>query len=510
MEKQQSSTAHLQDASYSHVLKYTGLFGGVQGLNMLIGIMRTKVVALFLGPSGLALINIYNNVVTLLSQCTNMGVAFSGVKDIAEQLATGQAERVERSVCSVRAWCLLTALLGTLVGLVFSPFISMLTFGNYSYTLSFAALSPMVGMLAITGGEMAILKGLKCLRRVAAVSVLCAAVTLVVYLMFYGTLGARSIVPALLLSNAGIMGVHLYYSTRVVPWKWRFTNSKAILRYGLPFIRLGIAYIVSGAFGQGAEYVMRALLIRTGGIEVVGLYNCGYIMIVSYASLVFVAIESDYFPRLSAVKDNVQLTILTVNKQTEICVLLISPVLVAFVLLMPFIVRLLFSEAFVGAVEMSTCAVFYMFFKSLTLPAAYLPLAHGDSKIYMVSEVAYDVLLALAVPSFFYLFGLEGTGWALTVMGLFDLFLIHGLYYYRYGYRFRSSQTTTILAQLLLLAVSVGVALTMSSLMKYGIGAGALLLSCWLSFRVLNKETQMLQLVKKKLLKRRENRGENS
>lgn len=502
MEKQETTNSNLQDASYSHVLKYTWLFGGVQGLNMLIGIMRTKVVALFLGPAGLALINIYNNVATLLSQCTNMGIAFSGVKDISEQLATGNAQRVARSVCSVRIWSMLTALVGTLVALIFSPLISILTFGNYAYTYAFAALAPMVGMLAITGGEMAILKGLKCLRRVASASVLCAATTLVVYLLFYGTMGSKSIVPALLLSNLGIMGIHLYYSTRIVPWRWSFAKNGAFLRYGTPFIRLGIAYVVSGAFGQGAEYVMRALLIHTGGIEVVGLYNCGYIMIVSYASLVFMAIESDYFPRLSATKNNPHLTALTVNKQTEICVLLISPILVGFVVLMPFIVKILFSSAFVDAVEMSTCAVFYMFFKSLTLPAAYLPLAHGDSKIYMVSEVIYDVLLALAVPVFYYIWGLEGTGWALTLMGLFDLFLIHGLYYYKYGYIFQSNQKTTIIAQLCLLAACVGMALTMPPLAKYTVGTALFLLSCSLSFRVLNKETQMLQAVRNKLFKR--------
>lgn len=32
-----------------------------------------------------------------------------------------------------------------------------------------------------------------------------------------------------------------------------------------------------------------------GGMDVVGYYNCGYMLMVGYASLVFVAVESDYF-----------------------------------------------------------------------------------------------------------------------------------------------------------------------------------------------------------------------
>ena len=41
------------DNSYGHVLKYTGIFGGVQVLNILVGLVRTKAVALLLGPAGM-------------------------------------------------------------------------------------------------------------------------------------------------------------------------------------------------------------------------------------------------------------------------------------------------------------------------------------------------------------------------------------------------------------------------------------------------------------------------
>ena len=34
--------------SYRHILKYTGIFGGVQGLNILMGVVRNKIVAVLL------------------------------------------------------------------------------------------------------------------------------------------------------------------------------------------------------------------------------------------------------------------------------------------------------------------------------------------------------------------------------------------------------------------------------------------------------------------------------
>lgn len=37
-----------KDDSYSHILKYTGIFGGVQGLNILMSVVRNKLVAIIL------------------------------------------------------------------------------------------------------------------------------------------------------------------------------------------------------------------------------------------------------------------------------------------------------------------------------------------------------------------------------------------------------------------------------------------------------------------------------
>ena len=60
-----------RDESYSHVLKYTGVFGGVQGLNVVIGLVRNKFVAVLLGPGGMGLVSLFNTTVQLISQATH-------------------------------------------------------------------------------------------------------------------------------------------------------------------------------------------------------------------------------------------------------------------------------------------------------------------------------------------------------------------------------------------------------------------------------------------------------
>lgn len=484
-EEQQACSA--DDSTYSHVLKYTWLFGGVQGLSVLMGVIRTKLVALFLGPSGLALINIYNNVMGLIGQSTNLGLTISAVKDVAAHHASGHREALERSVEAVRTWTMLTALLGSLAAMLLSPLLSRLTFGNADYTWDFLLLAPMVGMLTLTGGEMAILKGLKQLKRVALVSAFGAVATVVVNAPLFYFFGQHGIVPSLLIVNLVVLLIHLRYSTRTVPWHCSLL-SRSVICYGIPFVKLGAAYVLAATFTQGTEYVVRTILLRMGGMDVVGYYNCGYMLMVGYASLVFVAVESDYFPRLSAIVEQHERMIHTVNQQVEICVLLIAPLLVLFVAVMPFAVRALFSAEFVPALSMSVCAVFYMFFKALTMPVAYLALARGDSRTYLMMEVAYNVFLVLVVPLAYYFGGLQTTGWALSAAGLFDFLIVNIFYCRKYAYRFQKTCIPTYIVHFLLLVVAVVSALCIpAGLFRYGAGAAVVICSSVLSFRRLSQ-----------------------
>ena len=147
------------DESYSHVLKYTGVFGGVQGLNVLMGLVRNKFVALLLGPGGMGLVSLFNTTINLISQATHLGISFSGVRHISELYDKSDEEQTAHFVKVIRGWSLLTALIGILVCIVAGPFLSESTFSWGDHSLHFILLAPAVGMMAITGGETAILKG---------------------------------------------------------------------------------------------------------------------------------------------------------------------------------------------------------------------------------------------------------------------------------------------------------------------------------------------------------------
>ena len=409
--------------SYSHVLKYTGIFGGVQGLNILVSLVRNKLIALLLGPNGMGLASLFNSTVTFISQATNFGISFSAVKHVSELYDRGDEAAIRHFVKVVRTWSLLTALLGMLVCIVAGPMLSSNTFAWGDHTLHFILLSPAVGLIALTGGETAILKGTRQLRSLAVIQIFTVLSALVISVPIYYYFGQAGIVPVIVLMALVSMLLTIRHSYRLYPLRLRGTDG--VLGEGMGMVKLGVAFVIAGVMGSGAEMLIRSYLnVVSGDLDVVGLYNAGFMLTVTYASMVFSAMETDYFPRLSSVNADVATTNLTVNRQIEVSLLIVSPMLAALIVGLPVLIPLLFSAKFLPMVGMAQVAVFSMYVKAISLPVSYITLAKGDSMGYMVLEAIYDVVLVLLIIYGYSHWGLFGTGVALSLSYVIDLLLV--------------------------------------------------------------------------------------
>ena len=136
----------------------------------------------------------------------------------------------------------------------------------------------------------------------------------------------------------------------------------------MEMVRLGIAFVLAGIFGSGAEMLIRSYLNVTGDLDVVGLYNVGFMLTVTYAGMVFSAMETDYFPRLSAIACDRKAMSETVNRQIEVSMLLVSPMLATLIIFLPLLIPLLFRSDFLPVVPMAQVAVFSMYLKAISLP----------------------------------------------------------------------------------------------------------------------------------------------
>ena len=485
------------DESYSHVLKYTGVFGGVQGLNVLVSLVRNKFVALLLGPGGMGLASLFNTTVSLISQTTILGLPVSAVKNLSEMVEKGDGERTSHFVNVIRGWSLLTALIGMLVCVVIGPFLSNTTFSWGDHSLHFIFLAPAVGMIAITGGETAILKSHRKLGAIAIVQIISVMASLLISVPIYYFFWQAGIVPVIVLMAFVTMCATLWYSLRLYPLQLRGT--RGILGEGMEMVRLGVAFTLAGIIGSGAEMVIRSYLNVTGDLEVLGLYNVGYMLTITYAGMVFSAMETDYYPRLSAVNTDIEATNLTVNRQMEVSLLIISPMLTALIVFLPILIPLLFSSEFIDVVAMAQVSVLAMFFKVLTLPVAYITLARGKSMVYLILEASYFIVFVMLIIFGYEQLGLWGTGLAITLAHVFDYIMINGFAYMKYGYRV-SATVIRYAVVLVFLGVLAYVSTFLSdSLSRWICGVLLTIASTCFSLQVLRQKTHLWERLRQKI-----------
>lgn len=435
-----------QNESYSHILKYTGIFGGVQGLNIAIGLVRNKIIAWLLGPAGMGLASLFNSVANFIYQATNLGISFSAVRHVSELFDQGDEERIAHFVKVVRAWSLLTALLGMLVCMIAGPFLSNSTFAWGDHTVHFVLLSPAIALMAISGGEMAILKGARRLKSLAVIQIYSVFIALLISVPIYYFFGETGIVPVIVLMALASLLLTVNYSYRLYPLRLR--GAEGILGEGMEMVRLGVAFVLAGIFGSGAEMLVRSYLNVVGDLDVVGLYNAGFMLTVTYAGMVFSAMETDFFPRLSGVSGDSAKMSETVNRQIEVSLLLVSPMLAALIIFLPILVPLLFRSDFSLMVPMAQIAVFSMYIKAVSLPMSYQVLARGDSLAYLCIEGTYSIFMVVLIILGYQRWGLLGTGIALDVSYLIDLVITYLYTHFRYGYQVSAPVLQVICIQL--------------------------------------------------------------
>lgn len=484
---------------YSHILRYTGLFGGVQGLNILIGIVRNKLVAMILGPNGMGLISLFNSTIKLVSDSTSFGISMSAVRNISEDFDRQNIEKLEADVALVRSWSFLTALLGMFVCIAFSPLLSSFTFSWHGHTLHFIFLSPIVATTAITGGELAVLKGVRRLKALAGISVYSVIGALLVSVPLYYIYKERAIVPSLVIMAFIQMALTIAVSYKIFPL--RLSLSRSVLRQGYSMIRLGIAFVFAGILGSGADFVIRSYISNVAGIDTVGLFNAGYMLTMTYVGTVFSAMETDFFPRLSGVSSLGFTFNRTVSNQIEVMLLLVSPLLVVFTFTLPILLPLLYTGKFLPALGMIQIIVLAMYFRALKLPVEYIPLAKGDSLSYLFLEAFYDIVLVVLVIILFRKFGLTGAGVAVTLAGIIDFIVVFIYARLRYAYKPTAGIVKYTLIQLPIGLLAYASTWIADPRLYWSIGALLAILSMTASLSILRKKTRLWAALMRKLNK---------
>lgn len=474
-------------------MKATSIFGGVQMFNIIIQLIRSKVVAVLLGPAGMGIMGLLQTTISLVSSATNFGLGTSAVRDISESNTSNNAIGVGKTVAVMRKLVWLTGLVGLVLTIALSPLLSQLTFGNYEYTFAFAALSLTLLFSQLASGQGVVLQGLRQLKWLAKANVYGSVCGLLISLPLYYLYGTAGIVPALILSALALLAVQYAFARKVKIEAVAVTFREA-LQQGKGMLKLGLMLSLSGLITVAASYLVRIYISRTGGVADVGLYSAGFAIIGTYVGLVFSAMGTDYYPRLAGVSHSNEESKTVINQQAEIAILILAPIIMVFLVFIKWVVVLLYSQQFSPVNDMILYAALGMFFKAASWAVAFLFLAKGASKLFFWNELITNLYLTLFNVLGYKYWGLTGLGISFLVSYILYLIQVYLITRLKYDFAFSKQFIKLFSINLLLGILCLLTVKTLQTPYTYLVGLFFIVLSIYHSCRELDKRLQLKEL----------------
>lgn len=437
-------------------MKAMGIFGGVQVMGILCSIIRTKLVAMWIGPVGIGLFGLFNNALEMIATGTNLGIRSSSVRDISQAHDKSDPGLISRMVTVVRKWSLWLGLAGALLTLVLAPALSQMTFGDSTHIWGFVALSVAVLLQALTNGEYAVLQGTSRLKRLASVTLWGTIVGLAVSVPLFYLLRERSILPSILAYAAALAAFAWLLRNREYPAA--SLSRRETFDMGKGFVKLGIFMTLGNFAGILASYAFNAWLNVNTSTEQVGFYQAGYTLINKYTGLILTALGMEYYPRLSKVADSRLRLRAFVSQEINVAIAVMAPVVALFILLRELVVWILYTPEFNVILTFVSWGMIGTIFRTLSWCLAFTILAKGDGKTYLWTEVASAIINLVLNIVFYRWWGLTGLGVAFLVSYLLYTIIVAVVYFRLYKLRISLASTYNLLWTLTV-AASVMVAM---------------------------------------------------
>ena len=434
--------------------------------------VRTKMVAVLLGPSGVGLVGLYTSITELVSTIAQLGINQSGVREVAEANGSGDLERVAHVTKTLRRICWATGLLGWILTAAFAWPLSHWTFGSPDRVWPIAILGVTVLISAVIGGQTALLQGMRRIGDLARIQVLSAVLNTVVAIGLYAWLRGDGIIPVIILTAITQLGFSWYFSRRLqikeLPqtWSQTATASKRLVSLGAAFM---YGAILAGVLGLA----IRALIVRDLGLDANGIYQAAWGLSGMFAGFIMNAMGADYYPRLTAVAhDNDQVNRL-VNEQIEIGILLALPGLLGTLAFAPWLMHIFYTPRFLpGTILLHWLAV-GIFGQMITFPIGYIQRAKGRSRWIYVSQTHLNVLNLVLAFVLITRFGVVAAAWAFALTAYIHGFVVY--YIARHLSKFAWTNQTVRLTWLALGMLGLGFAVQMLTFEWIAVALGTLI-----------------------------------
>ncbi len=441
--------------SYKVILKTTGLFAGLRVLSILVNVVTSKLIATVVGVNGIGLYGLLVNALNLLTTVSDFGISKSAVRSIAEADGSNDHQLIGKSISIISKLIYYLATIGAILTIISSYYLSIWTFGNSNYIISFVLLGIAVFFTNVKNGQVSILQGLRKYRLITFSTIYSSIIAFIFSIPLIYLFKEQGIIYVILLGAILTFIVTKFYFNRIDNdyfkngVKLKFNDSADLIKLGLSMMLVSFLVTLSG-------YLIRTYIGKVGSLGDLGYFQAGFQIISGYFGIIFTSMSTDYFPRISAINDDNSKLETEVNQQATITLLLICPLVALLPIVMPYLISILYSKDFGPTVEYVNIALFGIIFQAGSQTMGMIMLAKNDAKVYTYSVLAFQIFfLFLNIVGYKY-YGIFGLGVTFSINMFLHLVGIQILNFYLYKIVFKLDFLKIIIVVLLFALVANG------------------------------------------------------
>lgn len=411
------------------------MIGGAQGGNILMSILRVKVLALLLGPAGVGLLGAYNNLRETASTAAGLGLTTSGVRELAA--AKGEETTLSR-VRRVLFWAL--ALQGGLAAVavwISRETLARWLLGDTEHATSIGLVGIAVFIFTLSASQMVLLQGMRRIADMARATIVGAAAGSVAGIAGVWVLGMQGLIWFILAPPLATMLVATFYTRKLPRPVTAPMGPSDIWRTWRGMVRLGVAFMLGGLLSTASLLLVRSYLTRELGLDAAGQFAASWAISMIYVGFLLNAMGADYFPRLTEVINDRDAACRLMNDQLQLGLAIGGPILLGLIAVAPWFVVLLYSDAFGDAVRLLQWQSLGNIIKLASWALGFAIVAAGRSGVFLAVETGFNVvflgLIFLGLP----LVGLDITAIAFFVSYCVYLCAVYLIVHRLNGFRFQ-------------------------------------------------------------------------
>jgi O-antigen/teichoic acid export membrane protein len=405
------------------MLKTASLLGGSKAFTIIVSIVRNKILALILGPSGVGFLGILTASIELARVFFSFGLDAATVKKVAQnhtdQIGLNRLYRISKGTAIV---------LGIVSAIIFgsiSPYLSIHFFGDSSKIWCFLVGAGTLLFAPLIGVQFAFLQGIKQAKALAMCQIAASIVSSILSIfltIIYELNGA--ILSVLVFSLASLI-INRIFVSKILYQNVPNIDFDDFLQGFKGLIILGSAFAINGIWLTLSNWLNISFLteyFRAADVTFqIGLFSAASMLGSFYINILISGMSANFYPQLiSIANDKVKVKEL-LNHQTRLCMAIGVPVSIAMVITSPWLLQILYSKEFAEAKDVMRLLLFGMTIRFISCPIGFSLFACGSPRSIAVSEIC----MGATMISFSWLmigkFGLIGVGLGLICANLIYL-----------------------------------------------------------------------------------------